>query len=105
MLDLLLIEQVTKMKLGNNSVEDHPQLSHNRHPSSGWCPAGCWFTVAHHWVTESLLDTSLNPVPNAQVCVYLTVHYICAKKVYYAVMAKCHRQHAAAYRTTQNAFP
>jgi hypothetical protein len=27
MLDLLLIEWVTKMKPGNNSVEDHPQLS------------------------------------------------------------------------------
>jgi hypothetical protein len=32
MLDLLLIEWVTKMKPGSNSVEDHPQLSHNRHP-------------------------------------------------------------------------
>jgi hypothetical protein len=35
MLDLLHIEQVTKMKLGSNSVEDHPQLSHNRHPVDG----------------------------------------------------------------------
>ncbi len=32
MLDLLLIEWVTKMKPGSNSVEDHPQLSQNRHP-------------------------------------------------------------------------
>jgi hypothetical protein len=33
MLDLLLIEWVvTKMKLGSNSVEFHPQLSHNRRP-------------------------------------------------------------------------
>jgi hypothetical protein len=31
MVDLLLIEWVTKMKLGSNSVEDHPQLSHNSH--------------------------------------------------------------------------
>jgi hypothetical protein len=51
MLDLLLIEWVTKMKPGSNSVEDHPQLSHNRHPVdgalvSGWCTGGCWFTVA-----------------------------------------------------------
>jgi hypothetical protein len=23
------------MKLGSNSVEDHPQLSHNRHPLDG----------------------------------------------------------------------
>jgi hypothetical protein len=23
------------MKLGSNSVEDHPQLSHNRHPVDG----------------------------------------------------------------------
>jgi hypothetical protein len=35
MLDLLLLEWVTKMKLGSNSVEDHPQLSHNRHPVDG----------------------------------------------------------------------
>jgi hypothetical protein len=35
MLDLLLIEWVTKMKTGSNSVEDHPQLSHNRHPVDG----------------------------------------------------------------------
>jgi hypothetical protein len=32
MLDLLLIEWVTKMKPGSNSVENHPQLSQNRHP-------------------------------------------------------------------------
>ncbi len=25
----------TKMKPGSNSVEDHPQLSHNRHPVDG----------------------------------------------------------------------
>jgi hypothetical protein len=30
--------------------------------------------------------TSVNPVPNAQVFVYWTVHYICAKKVYYSSM-------------------
>ncbi len=35
MLNLLLIECVTKMKPGSNSVEDHPQLSHNRHPVDG----------------------------------------------------------------------
>jgi hypothetical protein len=35
MLDLTLIEWVTKMKPGSNSVEDHPQLSHNRHPVDG----------------------------------------------------------------------
>jgi len=35
MLDLLLTEWVTRMKLGGNSVEDHPQLSHNRHPVDG----------------------------------------------------------------------
>jgi hypothetical protein len=29
------------MKLGSNSVEDHPQLSHNRHPVDGaWVGAG-----------------------------------------------------------------
>ncbi len=35
MLDLLLVEWVTKMKPGSNSVEDHPQLSQNRHPVDG----------------------------------------------------------------------
>ncbi len=35
MLDLLVIEWVTKMKLGSNSVEGHPQLSQNRHPVDG----------------------------------------------------------------------
>jgi hypothetical protein len=31
MLDLLIIEWNIKMKPGSNSVEEHPQLSHNRH--------------------------------------------------------------------------
>jgi hypothetical protein len=31
MLNLLLIKWVTKMKPGSNVIEDHPQLSHNRH--------------------------------------------------------------------------
>jgi hypothetical protein len=35
MLDLLLIEWVTKMKPGVNSVEDHPQFTHNGHPLDG----------------------------------------------------------------------
>jgi hypothetical protein len=36
MLDLFLIEWVvTKMKPGSNSVEDHPQPSHNGHPVDG----------------------------------------------------------------------
>jgi hypothetical protein len=36
MLDLLPMEWVTKMKPSSNSVdEDHPQLSHNRHPVDG----------------------------------------------------------------------
>ncbi len=35
MLDLLLIEWVTKMKPGSNSGEDHPQLSQNGHPVDG----------------------------------------------------------------------
>jgi hypothetical protein len=35
MLDLLLIEWVTKMKPGSSWVEDHPQLSHSRHPVDG----------------------------------------------------------------------
>jgi hypothetical protein len=35
MLGLLLIKWVTGMKPGSNPVEDHPQLSHNRHPVNG----------------------------------------------------------------------
>jgi len=35
MVDLLLIEWVTKMKPGSNSVEDHPQLSNDKHPVDG----------------------------------------------------------------------
>jgi hypothetical protein len=35
MLDLLLIEWVTEMKPGSNSVEGHPQLSDKRHPVDG----------------------------------------------------------------------
>jgi len=46
LLDLLLTEWVTRMRLGGNSVEDHPQLSHNRHPVDGARTGGCWFTVA-----------------------------------------------------------
>jgi hypothetical protein len=45
MLDLLLIEWVTRMKPGSNSVEGHPKLSHNSHPVDG-ALVGCWFTVA-----------------------------------------------------------
>jgi len=35
MLVLLLIEWVTKMQLGSNLVENHPQLNHKRHPVDG----------------------------------------------------------------------
>jgi hypothetical protein len=35
MLDLLLIECITKMKPGSDADEDHPQLNHNRHPVDG----------------------------------------------------------------------
>ncbi len=34
-LNLLLIEWVTKMRPGSNSIEDHPQLTHNGHPVDG----------------------------------------------------------------------
>jgi len=48
MLDLLLTEWVTRMKLGSNSVEDHPQLSHNRHPVDGaLVGAGSLWPVGH----------------------------------------------------------
>jgi hypothetical protein len=42
MLELLLIEWVTKTKSGSNSVEDHPQLSHNRHPVDGALVRAGW---------------------------------------------------------------
>jgi hypothetical protein len=42
MLDLLIIEWVTNMKLGSNSLEDHPQLSHNRHPVDGALVGAGW---------------------------------------------------------------
>jgi hypothetical protein len=35
MLDLLLIEWVTEVKPGGNSVEDHPQLTHKGHSVDG----------------------------------------------------------------------
>jgi hypothetical protein len=31
---------VTKVKPNINSVKVHPQVSNNRHPSSGWCAGG-----------------------------------------------------------------
>ncbi len=53
MLDLLLIEWVTKMKPGSNSVEDHPQLSHNRHPVDGVLVDGlCGHQHGGWWVEE-----------------------------------------------------
>jgi hypothetical protein len=33
--NLLLTEWLTKVKLDNNSLEVHPQLSHSRHPMDG----------------------------------------------------------------------
>jgi hypothetical protein len=38
---MLLIEWITKMKPGSNSVEDHPQLSHNGHPVDGALVGAC----------------------------------------------------------------
>jgi hypothetical protein len=35
MLDLLLIEWARKMKLGSNSILNHPQLNHNYSPLNG----------------------------------------------------------------------
>jgi len=35
MLDLFFIKWVTKMQPSSNLIEDHPQLSHNRHPVDG----------------------------------------------------------------------
>jgi hypothetical protein len=60
MLDLLLTKWVTRMKLGSNSVEDHPQLSHNRHPVDGalvdagslWPALFCRFFLESHRVYD-----------------------------------------------------
>jgi hypothetical protein len=54
MLDLLLIEWVTKMKPGSKSVdEDHPQLSHSRHPVDGaLVGAGSLWPNFFHVATE-----------------------------------------------------
>jgi hypothetical protein len=41
MLDLLLIEWITKMKPGSNSVDVHPQLSQNGHPVDGALVGAC----------------------------------------------------------------
>ncbi len=60
MLDLLLMEWVTKMKPGSNSVEDHPQLSQNGHPVDGalvgarsWWPR---FTTLQHQLQNMMVD-------------------------------------------------
>jgi hypothetical protein len=52
MLDLLLIEWDTKMKPGNNSVEDHPQLSHKGRASMDGALVGAgslWPTGPLYW--------------------------------------------------------
>ncbi len=57
MLDLLLIEWVTKMKPASNSVEDHPQLSHNSHPVDGaLVGAGSLWPVNHCGLTFWLIS-------------------------------------------------
>jgi hypothetical protein len=38
-------ELVTKVKPNINSVEVHPQLSHNWHPVDGWCAGGVLFVI------------------------------------------------------------
>jgi len=51
MLDLLIIEWVTKMKPSSNSIEDHPQLSHNRHLVDG-----ALLSVGSLWPTNMISD-------------------------------------------------
>jgi hypothetical protein len=51
MLDLLLIECVTKMKAGSNAVEDHPQLNHNGHPVDG--ALGSASSTWHHFLSQN----------------------------------------------------
>ncbi len=49
-----------------------------------WCRGsschGPWLLGPAH-----LIDTSFNPVPNAQVCVYLTVHLPAASRLYFTL--------------------
>jgi hypothetical protein len=58
-LNLLLIEWVTKMRPRSNSVEDHPQLSHNGHPVDGaLVGAGLLWPPYSHGDCITLLKTS-----------------------------------------------
>jgi hypothetical protein len=55
MLDLLLREWVTKMKPGSNSVEDHPQLSHNRHPVDSALVGACLLSPNFHTLKQYIV--------------------------------------------------
>ncbi len=48
------MEWVTKMKTGSNSVEDHPQLSHNRHPVDG-----ALVCAGSLWPLKGMLDVNI----------------------------------------------
>jgi hypothetical protein len=68
MLDLLLIEWVTKMKPGGNSVEDHTQQSHNWHPVDG-----DWWVLVHcgpKGVPTTICFTHYG-LPNLRVLFYI----------------------------------
>jgi len=70
MLDLLLIEWVTKMKPGSNSVEDHPQLSRYRHPVDG-ALVGAGSLWPHLLVSSTSLDTLVHitfPLDSSMLC-------------------------------------
>jgi hypothetical protein len=76
MLDLLLTDRVTKMKLGGNSVEDHSQLSHNRHPVDGaLVGAGSLWPCL---LSQS--EAAIAPEPQGGgFCVLLLIYYTFAK--------------------------
>jgi hypothetical protein len=79
MLDLLLIEWVTKMKPGSNSVEDHPQLSHNGHPVDG-----ALVGAGSLWPSylEKILDNLLKLLPiNAKFIFTCLIGYSYFKKI------------------------
>jgi hypothetical protein len=71
MLNLLLMEWVTKMKTGSNSVEDHPKLSHNRHPVDG-----ALVHASSLWPLKGMLD--VNILSNYFLSSYYYFRFVCS---------------------------
>jgi hypothetical protein len=82
MLDLLLTDWVTKMKPGGNSVEDHSQPSHNRHPVDG-------ALVGAGSLWPCLLNQS--EPQGGGFCVLLLIYYTFAKAWEYFLSSTKHQ--------------